>query len=185
MKAAYWHGHKDIRIREVPEPETTPGTVKIRVAWAGICGTDRHEYTGPNFIPTTKPHRLTRRTAPLVMGHEYTGEVVEAAPDVRGWAPGTRVTASGTLCCGECPACVDKKRPNVCEKLGFTGVSTDGASPAAVEPPPYTNRRHHSFSVPTSMLAVSTTFNVQLPSSTWPANRPRSPAGVSASGYQP
>ena len=137
MKAAYWHGHKDIRIREVPEPETTPGSVKIRVAWAGICGTDRHEYTGPNFIPTTKPHRLTGRTAPLVMGHEYTGEIVEVAPDVRNWRPGMRVCASGTIRCGECPACVEKKRPNVCEKLGFTGVSTDGAFAGYVVVPAY------------------------------------------------
>ena len=64
MKAAYWYGHKDIRVLETDEPSPKSGQVKIRVAWAGICGTDRHEYVGPNFIPTSRPHRLTRRTAP-------------------------------------------------------------------------------------------------------------------------
>ena len=127
MKAAYWYGHKDIRVLETDEPSPKSGQVKIRVAWAGICGTDRHEYVGPNFIPTSRPHRLTGRTAPLIMGHEFTGEIVEVAPDVKEWAVGMRVCCSGTLCCGKCRSCLEKKRPNVCEKLGFTGVSDDGA----------------------------------------------------------
>ena len=44
MKAAVWHGYKDVRIEEVAEPVPKAGQVKIRVDWAGICGTDRHEY---------------------------------------------------------------------------------------------------------------------------------------------
>ena len=59
MRAAVWHGYKDIRIEEVPLPVPGPGQVRITVDWAGICGTDRHEYEGPNFIPTSRPHRLT------------------------------------------------------------------------------------------------------------------------------
>jgi len=126
MKAAVWHGYKDIRILDVPEPEVKPGHVKIKVAWAGICGTDRHEYVGPNFIPTTKPHRLTGRTAPLIMGHEFSGVITEVGEGVTGWKVGDRVTANGTLSCGECPMC-RSGRENVCAKLGFLGVSTDGA----------------------------------------------------------
>ena len=59
MRAAVWHGYKDLRIEEVPVPVPGPGKVLIKVDWAGICGTDRHEYEGPNFIPVKKPHRLT------------------------------------------------------------------------------------------------------------------------------
>ena len=44
MRAAVWHGYKDIRIEEKAEPVPGPGQVKIKVDWAGICGTDRHEY---------------------------------------------------------------------------------------------------------------------------------------------
>ncbi|MBR1409158.1 MAG: alcohol dehydrogenase catalytic domain-containing protein [Clostridia bacterium] len=126
MKAAVWHGHKDVRIEEVPVPVPGPGQVRISVDYAGICGTDRHEYEGPNFIPTVKPHRLTGRTAPLTLGHEFTGRISAVGEGVEGWKPGDRVTANGTLCCGKCEAC-RSGRYNVCQKLGFLGVSTDGA----------------------------------------------------------
>lgn len=126
MKAAVWHGYKDVRIEDVPEPETKPGHVKIKVAWAGICGTDRHEYVGPNFIPTKRPHRLTGRTAPLIMGHEFSGIITEVGDGVTDWKIGDRVTANGTLSCGQCAMC-RLGRENICSKLGFLGVSTDGA----------------------------------------------------------
>ena len=107
-------------------PVPGPGKVRITVDWAGICGTDRHEYEGPNFIPTTKPHRLTGRVAPLTLGHEFTGRISALGEGVTGWQVGQRVTANGTLCCGTCEAC-RAGRYNVCQKLGFLGVSTDGA----------------------------------------------------------
>lgn len=126
MRAAVWHGYKDIRIEEVPVPIPGPGQVRIKVDWAGICGTDRHEYEGPNFIPTAKPHRLTGRVAPLTLGHEFSGKISALGDGVTGWKVGDRVTANGTLSCGECEAC-RAGRYNVCRRLGFLGVSTDGA----------------------------------------------------------
>lgn len=126
MKAAVWHGYKDVRIEEVKEPSPKAGQVKIKVDWAGICGTDRHEYEGPNFIPVKKPHRLTGRTAPLIIGHEFSGEIVELGEGVEGWKVGDRVTANGSLTCGICEAC-RSGRYNICQKLGFLGVGDDGA----------------------------------------------------------
>jgi (R,R)-butanediol dehydrogenase/meso-butanediol dehydrogenase/diacetyl reductase len=126
MKAAVWYGHRDIRIVERPLPSAAPGHVVIAVAWAGICGTDRHEYLGPNFIPVKKPHRLTGMTAPLILGHEFSGRIAGIGPGVGGWKAGDRVSANGTLCCGTCEMC-RTGRYNVCEKLGFIGVSRDGA----------------------------------------------------------
>ncbi|GMO59584.1 MAG: 2,3-butanediol dehydrogenase [Termitinemataceae bacterium] len=126
MKAAVWHGYKDVRIEERPVPPVPSGHVLVRVAWAGICGTDKHEYAGPNFIPTTKPHRLTGCTAPLIMGHEFSGTIARVSPDIKGWQEGDRVSANGTLSCGECAMC-RSGRYNICEKLGFIGVSRDGA----------------------------------------------------------
>jgi (R,R)-butanediol dehydrogenase/meso-butanediol dehydrogenase/diacetyl reductase len=125
MKAAVWHGYKDIRISERPVPRAKPDHVVVKVAWAGICGTDRHEYLGPNFIPVTKPHRLTGKTAPLILGHEFTGTISEIGEGVTGWKTGDRVTANGTLSCGVCEPC-RTGRYNICEKLGFVGVSRDG-----------------------------------------------------------
>ena len=116
MKAAVWHGYKDVRIEEVAEPTPKKGQVKIAVDWAGICGTDRHEYEGPNFIPVKKPHRLTGRVAPLIIGHEFSGRIVELGEDVDGWKVGDRVTANGSLTCGKCEAC-RSGRYNICQKL--------------------------------------------------------------------
>lgn len=126
MKAAVWHGYKDIRIENVPEPEVKKGYVKIKVDYAGICGTDRHEYVGPNFIPVEKPHRLTGRVAPLTIGHEFSGTIVEVADDVDGYSVGDRVTANGSLTCKECEPC-KTGRYNICQRLGFLGVGEDGA----------------------------------------------------------
>lgn len=126
MKAAIWHGYKDIRISDSPVPKALPGHVVIKVAWAGICGTDRHEYLGPNFIPVSTPHRLTGETAPLILGHECTGVIAELGEGVNDWRVGDRVTANGTLSCGVCEPCRNG-RYNVCEKLGFVGVSRNGA----------------------------------------------------------
>lgn len=126
MKAAVWHGYKDIRIEDRQVPAAAPGYVTIKVSYAGICGTDRHEYVGPNFIPTTKPHRLTGKTAPLIIGHEFSGVISEVGEGVEGWQVGDRVTANGTLCDKTCEMC-KTGRYNICEKLGFLGVGIDGA----------------------------------------------------------
>ncbi|MCR4429493.1 MAG: alcohol dehydrogenase catalytic domain-containing protein [Tepidanaerobacteraceae bacterium] len=142
MKAAVWYGHKDIRVMDVPEPCVLPGHVKIKVAYAGICGTDRHEYVGPNFIPAKKPHRLTGKMAPLIMGHEFSGVIVEVADDVKDWKVGDRVTASGNLFCGRCRWCREG-RYNICEKLGFNGLSRDGGFAEYVVVP-----QHQLFKIP-------------------------------------
>lgn len=77
MKAARFYDRGDIRIEDIPEPEVTPGTVGIKVAWCGICGTDLHEFMeGPIFIPPCgHPHPISGESAPITMGHEFSGVV--------------------------------------------------------------------------------------------------------------
>ncbi len=78
MRAVRWHGRRDIRVETVDDP--TPGAhdVVLRVAWCGICGTDVDEYlTGPHWVPTTAPNPLTGARAPLILGHEFAGVIVE------------------------------------------------------------------------------------------------------------
>lgn len=79
MKAARFYDNKDIRIEDIDEPTAGAGEVLIKVAWCGICGTDLHEYLdGPIFCPThSTPHPISGETAPITMGHEFSG-VVEA-----------------------------------------------------------------------------------------------------------
>ena len=70
MKAARFHAREDVRIDDLPEPETREGTVKIKVDWCGICGTDLHEYLeGPIFTPAEAPHPLTGERNPVQLGH--------------------------------------------------------------------------------------------------------------------
>ena len=72
MKAAVWHGVKDIRVEDVELKPLKSDEVVVKVAWAGICGSDLHEYVeGPVFIPVDKVDELTGGQAPLTMGHEF------------------------------------------------------------------------------------------------------------------
>lgn len=123
MKAARWHGQRDIRIEDVPEPSPGPGEVKLKVAWTGICGSDLHEYmAGPIFIPVGQDHPLSHEHAPIVMGHEFCGTVTELGEGVEGLAVGDRVAIEPIFACGTCAACHEGKY-NLCDKLGFVGLS--------------------------------------------------------------
>ncbi|MFC0560901.1 2,3-butanediol dehydrogenase [Halalkalibacter alkalisediminis] len=123
MKAVLWHGKKDIRVENVQEPVVKQGEVKIKVAFCGICGSDLHEYlAGPIFVPVEEPHPVSNGKAPIIMGHEFSGEVVEIGEGVTHVKVGDRVCVEPILNCGECPSCL-KGHYNICEKLGFVGLS--------------------------------------------------------------
>lgn len=126
MKAARWYAQNDVRVEDIPEPKTLPGTVKIKVKWCGICGSDLHEYLGgPIFIPVGKPHPLSGNVAPVVLGHEFSGDVVEIGEGVTKFKEGDRVVVEPMVVCGKCPACKEGKY-NLCEKLGFHGLCGSG-----------------------------------------------------------
>jgi (R,R)-butanediol dehydrogenase/meso-butanediol dehydrogenase/diacetyl reductase len=127
MKAAVFHGQKDVRVEEVPEPEVREGSVKVKVDWCGICGTDLHEYlAGPIFIPVAgSPHPITGETLPLTLGHEFAGEVVEVGDGSAEVNTGDRVAIEPVFRCGECAAC-QRGAPNLCAKLGFYGLMGGG-----------------------------------------------------------
>jgi len=83
VKAARWYKARDIRVEDIAEPTASAGQVKIKVAWTGICGSDLHEYiAGPIFIPVNAPHPLSHDRAPIVLGHEFSGEVVAVGSGV-------------------------------------------------------------------------------------------------------
>lgn len=139
MKAAVWYGRQDVRVMDVPEPPSPgKGRVKIKVHYCGICGSDLHEYhAGPIFIPVDAPHPLTGRKAPLTLGHEFSGDIVEVGPEVTEWKIGDRVVADACQVCGECDRCKEGKY-NLCEKFAFTGLMADGAFAEYVDVPAYT-----------------------------------------------
>jgi len=126
MKALRWHGLKDLRLENIEEPKATKGKVKIKVEWCGICGSDLHEYTaGPIFIPGHEPHPITGEQAPVVMGHEFSGQVVEIGEGVTNVKVGDRVVVEPIYACGECTACKQGKY-NLCSTMGFLGLAGGG-----------------------------------------------------------
>jgi 2-desacetyl-2-hydroxyethyl bacteriochlorophyllide A dehydrogenase len=100
MKAAVFHGGKDIRVEEVPVPKPGPNEVLIDVAAAGICGSDLHYYHGAD------PWR-SAAAGPRRAGHELAGVVVEAGRGVTGVQVGQRVAVEPMhlLGCGRCRQC--------------------------------------------------------------------------------
>ncbi|EGB14077.1 Alcohol dehydrogenase zinc-binding domain protein [Pseudodesulfovibrio mercurii] len=128
MRAAVWHAREDVRVETVPVPPSPPaGWVKIAVEWCGICGSDLHEYVaGPIFIPVDAPHPLTGKQGSVILGHEFTGRVVELGDGVTNVKVGDMVAPDACQHCGECVTC-RAGRYNVCEKLAFTGLHNDGA----------------------------------------------------------
>jgi (R,R)-butanediol dehydrogenase/meso-butanediol dehydrogenase/diacetyl reductase len=126
MKALRWYGQKDVRIEDVPEPSPGAGEVKVKVKWCGICASDVHEYTsGPLFIPTKKPHPLTGRKAPIILGHEFSGEVVETGSQVKSISVGDKVAVRPTIPCYECHWC-RSGRHILCARLATLGLGADG-----------------------------------------------------------
>ena len=127
MKAAVWHGKEDIRIEDVPEPNTGAGQVKVRIKVCGICGSDLHEYNSGPFIIPSRPHPLTgREGGPIILGHEFSGEVTEVGEGVTRVQPGDRVTVNPLIYCGECHYC-RKGVHLMCVKLATVGFAWDGA----------------------------------------------------------
>ncbi|MGX2993496.1 L-threonine 3-dehydrogenase [Streptomyces sp. JNUCC 64] len=108
-----------LRLADVPEPEVGPGDVLIRVQRTGICGTDLHIRAWDGWA------RRTIRT-PLIVGHEFVGEVVETGREVRDVAVGDRVSGEGHLVCGTCRNCLAGRR-HLCRATVGLGVGRDGA----------------------------------------------------------
>ncbi len=129
MKAAVWHGRQDVRIEKVSEPPAPPpGQVQVKVAWCGICGTDLHEYMGgPLYIPLGHPHPVTGVQAPVIIGHEMSGEVTAVGEGVDNFAVGDRIAACPIIGCGKCRWCRTGSMAQ-CDRVAFLGTSWTGGA---------------------------------------------------------
>jgi (R,R)-butanediol dehydrogenase/meso-butanediol dehydrogenase/diacetyl reductase len=127
MKAAVWHDRNDVRIEEVPDPKPPKhGQVTIETAFCGICGTDLHEYeSGPLHIPVQKPHPLTGVKAPVILGHEIAGKVVDTGPGVTHVEIGDRVALCPIIGCLKCRWCKSGLM-GLCTNVAFLGTSWSG-----------------------------------------------------------
>ncbi|KAJ3566980.1 hypothetical protein NP233_g6658 [Leucocoprinus birnbaumii] len=156
MKAARFYGVGDVRVEDIPEPVPQEGQVKVKVSlgrldnydrnpldltyldlgfrihqeWKytlTVCGSDLHAYLAPVPIYASKtPDYVTGETAPVTLGHEFAGTIVEAGPgvDANKWSPGTNVVIEPILSCrkAECFSCSDGHH-NICPHVAFIGCS--------------------------------------------------------------
>lgn len=125
MRAVRLHAMQDLRVERIAPPALPgAGEVTLKLAAAGICGSDLHNFKTGAWISR----------APSVAGHEFTGIVTAVGADVAHVTPGQRVVVDSRYICGECAAC-RAGRGQVCEKLGFLGEAIDGGFAEAVTLP--------------------------------------------------
>jgi (R,R)-butanediol dehydrogenase/meso-butanediol dehydrogenase/diacetyl reductase len=126
MKAIVYHGPGEVRLEERPEPVPGPGQIVIRVAAAGVCGTDVAEYVQqPHFFPIDAPHPHSGHVGPTIPGHEFSGWVTGVGADVSGFAEGDLVAIGAGVSCGICPMC-QAGSTNLCHSYWTVGLHGDG-----------------------------------------------------------
>jgi threonine dehydrogenase-like Zn-dependent dehydrogenase len=119
-----------------------PGTVKIKVAWAGICGSDLGLFEHAP-VPRDRPNAIMKELGPHTLGHEFSGYVTDVADDVDSIGVGELVAVQPNFADGTCAACL-AGHPNLCENFAFIGVNGwgGGFSEAVVVP------ADHAFKMP-------------------------------------
>jgi threonine dehydrogenase-like Zn-dependent dehydrogenase len=116
MNAAVLEEYGKFKWKEVDIPQIKGNEVLIKVAYAGICGSDQHIFLG-EFHPRTH--------VPFIPGHEFAGIIVETGPGVKKHKEGERVAVDPIIWCGTCPACLIHHYP-ACTSLKLVGVDLDG-----------------------------------------------------------
>jgi len=106
-------------LEDVPEPTVAARDVLIKVDRTGICGTDLHIYKWDDWARKTVP-------VPLVVGHEFVGEIVEIGADVKDFSVGEIVSGEGHVVCGHCRNCMAGRR-HLCNDTAGIGVTRPGA----------------------------------------------------------
>jgi threonine 3-dehydrogenase len=121
-------------LEDVPKPEVGINDVLIQVDRTGICGTDLHIYKWDAWAQKTIP-------VPMVVGHEFVGEVVGVGSNVKDFFPGEVVSAEGHVVCGRCRNCLAGRR-HLCKDTKGIGVNRPGAFAEFISVP-MTNVWHH------------------------------------------
>src|SRR6267378_4398465 len=114
MHAAVLHGPRDIRIESRPLLTPGAGEAVVQVFASGLCGTDYRIWNGDRPVPY-----------PLILGHEFIGEVVAVGPDVQTLQPGQKVAVEPNYSCGICPLCREGNR-NLCLARTAIGIDVHG-----------------------------------------------------------
>ncbi|MSZ39246.1 MAG: alcohol dehydrogenase catalytic domain-containing protein, partial [Actinobacteria bacterium] len=115
MKAAVYHAAGDVRIEERDVPTPVAGEALIKVLRSGMCGTDASEYkSGPKIFATQTRHPVSGHHGPMILGHEFIGEIVGNVDAASGFVTGDLVASGAGISCGSCKRCLEM-RTNLCE----------------------------------------------------------------------
>jgi threonine 3-dehydrogenase len=134
-----------LRLEDVPEPEAGINDVTIRVHKTGICGTDLHIYGWDAWAQETIP-------VPMVVGHEFVGEVAAVGSNVSDFKVGDLVSGEGHVVCGRCRNCMAGRRHLCAHSIGL-GVQRPGAFAEYVVLP-MTNIWHHWQGIDEDVAAI-------------------------------
>ena len=117
MKAAVYHGKKNIKIENVPVREISDDEVLIKVAYCGVCGTDVHIYNGDGGAFAVTP--------PLIPGHEFSGVIEKVGGAVKNLQIGDHVSGDPNIMCGKCYFCRNGMEHFCTDNIGV-GTTVDG-----------------------------------------------------------
>ena len=124
MRALFYPEHHRLEINSQPVPAYGDDEVLLKVAACGICGSELETFR----------LKSTRRVPPLIMGHEFCGEVVATGKAVIGWELGKRAVSNSIISCGHCALCI-AGRTNLCESREVFGMHRNGAFAGYVNVP--------------------------------------------------
>tara|TARA_R110002095_G_C4251835_1_gene240234 strand:- start:120 stop:1163 length:1044 start_codon:yes stop_codon:yes gene_type:complete len=136
-------------LEEVPVPTIGINDVLIKVDRTGICGTDVHIYKWDDWAQKTIP-------VPMVVGHEFVGEIVEVGSNVADYTPGEIVSGEGHVVCGRCRNCFAGRR-HLCAHTKGVGVNRPGAFAEYISLP-MTNIWHHDDSIDRDIASIFDPF---------------------------
>src|SRR3954449_3976644 len=143
------HNSRGLWLDDVPEPEPGINDVKVRVLYTGICGTDLHIYEWDDWAKSTIP-------VPMVIGHEFVGEIVSVGANVSDFHPGELVSGEGHVTCGRCRNCLAGRR-HLCAHTRGVGVNRPGAFAEYIVLP-MTNIWRHAKHIPLEIGAIFDPF---------------------------
>ena len=143
------HAQPGLWLEDVPEPQIGINDVLIRIDRTGICGTDLHIYNWDAWAQRTIP-------VPMVVGHEFVGEIVEVGSNVADFHPGEVVSGEGHVVCGRCRNCLAGRR-HLCADTKGVGVNRPGAF-AEFLSLPMTNVWHHADDVDRDVASIFDPF---------------------------
>jgi L-iditol 2-dehydrogenase len=142
VRIAVYHSNRDVRLEQLPKPEAGPGELVMGIEASGICGSDVMEW-----------YRISK--APLVLGHEVAGPVVEVGEGVTRFKPGDRIVATHHVPCNTCRYCMTGKH-SVCDTLRSTNFDPGGF--AEYVRLPAINVDRGAYPIPTGVTYEEATF---------------------------